>query len=142
MTVRVDMAPDLLDWARQCSGHEPEFLAHRFPQSDRWVRGELRPTIKRFEHIARATHTPFGSFFLREPPIDRLPIPDVRTMRSEQIATPSPNLLDTIAICEGRQTWFPEYLWSKTHLPHQKQSQLPTHLTLITKARRCAVPPC
>ncbi len=50
--------------------------------------------------------------FLSEPPLERLPIPDLRTMGNRQLGRPSPNLLDTIHICQQRQAWYRDYLRS------------------------------
>lgn len=110
MEVRVEVAPALLTWARQRSGRDATYLTQRFPKLDQWERGERVPTLNQLETYARATYTPIGYFFLEEPPVDRLPIPDLRTMGDEQPASPSPHLLDTIAICEERQAWYRDYI--------------------------------
>ena len=60
--------------------------------------------------IARKTLTPFGYFFLSEPPEEKLPIPDFRTLRDRPVKRPSPNLLETIYAMQQRQDWMREYL--------------------------------
>jgi Zn-dependent peptidase ImmA (M78 family) len=51
------------------------------------------------------TYVPFGYFFLPEPPEERIPIPDLRTLRNQEVRHPSPDLLDTIHAMLRRQAW-------------------------------------
>ena len=106
---RVTVKPELLEWACQRAGVAPDALADRFPKLTAWLAAQAQPTLRQLEDFARATHTPFGYFFLPAPPDEPLPIPDFRTMRGELFRRPSPDLLDTIYICQQRQEWYREY---------------------------------
>ena len=101
---RVQVKPELLRWACERSRIDEFELSVRFPQVDAWERGEKQPTLKQLEAFAKATHTPLGYFFLPEPPVERLPIRDFRTVR-EEAARPSADLLDTIYAMQRRQDW-------------------------------------
>ncbi len=106
---RVKIKPEMLRWARDRSRVDELVLAARFPQLDAWTRGEKDPTFKQLESFAKATHTPIGFLFLPAPPVERVPIPDLRTVKNKSIAAPSPDLLETIYQCQQRQEWYRDY---------------------------------
>ena len=112
MATRVEVSPGLLTWASERSGVDPQDLGEKFPKLEAWASGEIRPTLKQLEKFGRATHTPFGFLLLREPPDERLPVPDFRTIPRGKSSRPSPNLLDTIFLCEQRQEWYRSYMQS------------------------------
>lgn len=107
---RVAVSPDLLRWARDRAGKDVEELRNKFPKIDEWEAEQVRPTLKQLEAYAKATHTPFGYFFLAEPPDEVLPIPYFRTGSPVAPRRPSPNLLETIQAMQRRQDWLRETL--------------------------------
>ncbi len=107
---RVPVTPEMLRWACERSGRGMADLAARVPQLPAWVRGEKKPTLKQLEKLAAATRTPFGYLFLREPPEERLPVPDFRTVWGASRTRPSPDLLDTLYAMQRRQDWLRECL--------------------------------
>lgn len=114
---RVNVRPELLRWARERAGMSVFALRKRFPKVVLWERGETRPTLKQLEAFAKATHTPVGYLFLTEPPVERVPIPDFRTVANERIDHPSPDLLDTLYICQQRQDWYRDFARSMGEVP-------------------------
>jgi len=108
--MRVEIKRSLLRWACERAGFDPFTLEERFPQFAAWERGEKQPTLRQLEAFAKATHTPIGYLFLPEPPQERVPIPDFRTIADEALRQPSPDLLDTLYLCQQRQDWYREFL--------------------------------
>ena len=109
MTVRVNVEPALYAWAFERSRLDVDELLNKFPKLRQWETGEQSPTLKQLENLARATRTPVGYFFLPAPPVEEVPIPDFRMIGDEQVARPSPDLLDTIFDCQQRQDWYRDY---------------------------------
>jgi len=115
--MRVQVRPELLRWARERAGFSLEALARRIPQLPAWEQGEARPTLKQMEKFAKATYAPVGYLFLAEPPVESVPIPDFRTLVSDRVNRPSPDLLDTVYICQQRQEWYRDFARSEGEDP-------------------------
>lgn len=107
--MHVDVSPSRFRWARERARMTSAALARRFPKLEQWESGEVRPTLKQLENFAKATYAPIGFFFLPDPPQEQVPIPDFRTVREAVIARPSPDLLDTLYICQQRQEWYRDF---------------------------------
>lgn len=108
--MRVEVSPNLLSWARERAGAAREArLLERFPGLPQWEAGTAQPTLKQLESFAKATCVPIGFMFLQQPPDEPLPIPDLRTVADRGVDRPSPDLLDTIYLCQQRQAWYRDY---------------------------------
>lgn len=106
---RVAVEPAMVRWARERADESLESLSRPFPRIEAWETGEVRPTFKQLEKFARRTHVPLGYLFLQEPPEEEVPIPDLRTVGGRFLDRPSPDLLDTIYLCQQRQAWYREW---------------------------------
>jgi Zn-dependent peptidase ImmA (M78 family) len=106
---RVNISASVLRWALDRS-RRTEAIKDKFPKLSEWLDGESQPTLRQLEGLAKATMTPLGYLFLPEPPVDRLPIPLLRTLGDDPIWQPSPDLLETVQTMERRQVWMREYL--------------------------------
>lgn len=111
MALRVPVNPKLISWAIERSRKDPHTLYDSKPFKDLplWESETKLPTYKQLEAFARATYTPLGYFFLNEPPVEKQPLPDFRTIKDKALAEASPNLRDTIYLCQRRQEWYKTY---------------------------------
>ena len=112
---RAPVQPNMLRWARERAGYNTEALVRRFPKLEGWELGEVQPTLKQLEAFAKATHVPLGFLFLAEPPVERIPIPDFRRVANVHLDRPSPDLLDTVYLCQQRQDWYRDFARSMHH---------------------------
>jgi hypothetical protein len=104
--VKVEANHAMYEWAITRARLDVGDLETRFPKLRDWQSGDAQPTVKQLEAFASATHAPVGYFFLPEPPIEAVPIPDFRTIRDAPVQQPSADLLETIYVCQQRQDWY------------------------------------
>jgi Zn-dependent peptidase ImmA (M78 family) len=133
----IPLRPEVLRWARERARLDVEALAKRLGTSQARVSGWesdglIRP--KQVEKLARVTHTAVGLLYLPEPPIETLPVPDFRTLRDEEMRTPSPDLLDVIDQARQRQDWFRDYLAGTGEYPLDWVGSLRTDMPVQTAA--------
>lgn len=107
--MHVPVNPEILNWACRRAGVGVDAVTTRFPKLSQWLTGDAEPTFKQLEDFAKVTHTPFGYFFLGEPPDEPMPIPDLRTVGSVRVRKTSANMLDTIYLCQRRQDWYRQH---------------------------------
>jgi len=106
--------PDMLIWARERSGIALAEFAKKCGVKETkltaWEAGEEKPTFNQAMRYAEKAHVPFGYLFLSKPPVENLPIPDLRTVDGQGVNRPSAELLDLVKIMLHRQEWYREYL--------------------------------
>lgn len=136
--MRVPVQPQMLQWAADRVGMAVEDAQSRFAKFDAWMTGTLQPTLNQLQDFANATHTPVGYFFLPNPPKITLPIPDFRTPDGEHPDDPSPDLLDTIFLCQQRQDWYINYARSvgSERLPFVGSVTLATDVAEVARSIR------
>ena len=131
--IRAQVRPALLTWARERAKLEPEDLQRRFPKLAAWESGAAAPTLKQLEAFAKGVHVPIGYLFLAEPPAETLPIPDFRLGHDER-RDPSPNLLDTIYMCQGRQEWYRNFALGAGEPPRAFVGSLTVRTPIVAAA--------
>ena len=103
-----------------------------------WESGDKPPTFKQAQNFAAKTHIPFGYLFLQIPPVEELPLPDLRTIGGEQPQRPSAELIDIVQIILQRQQWYLEYLQEQglDELPPRQLFNTQTPLAAIVNNMR------
>ena len=104
--------PSRFRWARERANLPIDSLTKQLPKYKDWELGKSNPTFKQLQKFAKKTHAPIGYFFCTELPNEQLPIPDFRTIGGEHLERLSINLLDTVYLCQRRQSWYREYALS------------------------------
>lgn len=110
MSLRVAIPPKMLKWAITRAGERGDALYQKFPALPDWESGDAQPTLKQLESFAKSAYVPFGYLFLPEPPVEVLPIPDLRTIGGKALRKPSIDLLDTVNLCQRRQDWYRDFM--------------------------------
>jgi len=116
------VSPHMIKWARNRRRMTEDALAKSL-QSDsdrirKWEAGDARPTFRQAQRLARMLRVPFGYLFLSDPPEDRLPVPDLRTVSGRARQDPSADFLDLLHSVRRKQDWYKEYLQSEGASPH------------------------
>lgn len=113
--------PALMSWSRRRAGLSAAELAESITVKEdkviAWEAGEARPTFRQAQQWADRLHIPFGFLFLKEPPHEALPLPDLRTVGSAAPARPSLDLLDTVRDVLRKQEWYLDYLAEQERQP-------------------------
>lgn len=115
--------PSLLSWARQRAGLSEMDVAKSIPVRPEkvyeWEAGQSLPTFKQAQKWAALAHIPFGFLFLKEPPAEQVPLPDLRTVGNAAFERPSPELLDIVKDVLRKQEWYLDYLKENNAEPLQ-----------------------
>lgn len=115
MSTDAHINPAVLRWMRERCGVDlataAESAAVKPEQLIAWETGDGKPpTFRQAQKLSQALHAPFGYLFLREPPIEELPLPDLRTVADVPRGRPSIDLLDTVRLALQRQSWYLDFL--------------------------------
>jgi len=131
---RAQINHKMLTWARERSGFSvSEFAAKLHIKEERlhrWESGEEQLTFKQAQSFAAKAHVPFGYLFLQKPPIENLPIPDLRTLDNHGVNRPSAELLDLIKLTLQRQQWYRDYLTNELATPSAAAGRVSPHTSI------------
>jgi Zn-dependent peptidase ImmA (M78 family) len=100
-------------WARERADLTLGMLAVKLQTTEdklsAWESGEKPITMRKAMALAEKTYIPFGYLFLKEKPVDKLPIPDLRTIDGEPIRKPSAELFKVVQTIVSKQSWYKDY---------------------------------
>lgn len=103
----------VIEWARERSYLDIDTVAEKLKikpdKLDAWEKGDERPTFRQAQSLAQKLHIPFGYLFLPEPPVEKLPLPDLRTVTGMPSRPPSPDFFDLLNDILRKQQWYKEY---------------------------------
>lgn len=95
-SVRANVRPEILTWARKTAGLEPDEAAQKLQVKPerlaQWETGDLKPTINQLRKMARVYKRPLSVFYLQEEPQGFQVIHDYRRLPDEGIRSFSPDL--------------------------------------------------
>jgi len=114
VTTEAFINPAVLRWARQRE-HLTRVNAARSvgfneERLEAWEAGTDRPTLRQAQTLAQKLGIPFGYLYLPSPPVEELPLPDLRTVADAATLAPSPELSAVLADVLAMQEWYREYL--------------------------------
>ena len=121
MTQRAFINPAILSWSRQRAGLSEAQVAKgmtlKLERVAEWEGGQSLLSFNQAQKWAAIVHVPFGFLFLKTPPQERLPLPDLRTVGGVFPDKPSSTLLDTVRDVLRKQDWYLEYLQDHERSP-------------------------
>jgi len=108
------ITPKVASWARERLGisraHLADVLGAGAQEIEAWEQGKTRPPFRKAQDLANTLRIPFGFLFLSEPPREKTPIPDLRTVVEGQAAALSPDFLELLNDVLVKHEWYREYL--------------------------------
>ena len=108
------ITPKVARWARERVGISSAQLADSLGadphEIEAWEQGKTRPPFGKAQDLAKRLSVPFGFLFLSEPPPEKIPIPDLRTVIEGQTARLSPDFLELLNDVLVKHEWYREYL--------------------------------
>lgn len=126
---------DLLKWARERAKLTHAEVAGSAMSADQirsWESKFTYPTFPQADQVAARLGIPLLVLFLDAPPVDNLPLPDLRTVSGRKPVKPSLNFLEVINDALVRQDWYRE------ENPNEKPRILRTAFSVETKVGEVA----
>jgi Zn-dependent peptidase ImmA (M78 family)/transcriptional regulator with XRE-family HTH domain len=104
------ITPAVLRWARDRARISLSVLAeklHKKPESlAQWENGESRPTFRQAQNLANLLQIPFGYLFLSSPPAEPIELPDFRTIKNMEFASPTAEFINLLYDVLAKHSWY------------------------------------
>jgi Zn-dependent peptidase ImmA (M78 family)/DNA-binding XRE family transcriptional regulator len=112
---------NILQWARErallTKTRVAKILDTSESEIERWEDGSQFPSLKKALDFSKAAHIPFGYLFLTAPPVETLPLPDLRRRRKSDQRTPTVNFRDILQEVTLKQQWFRSFALANEFAP-------------------------
>jgi len=106
----------MVAWARKRVQLTHEVLAQKMYVSidkiKAWEDDSKReyPSFNQAINLSNKLHIPLGYLYLAEPPVENVPLPDLRTVANRSLENPSADFIDVLYDAYRKQDWFRNYL--------------------------------
>jgi len=108
------ITPRLVRWARQRVRITHQAIASKLHVEPgrvvAWEEGHEHPTFRQAHDLANYLSVPFGYLYLSAPPIEKIPLPDLRTLPGKAPKKLSRDFIETLDDTIRKQEWYKEYL--------------------------------
>jgi len=107
---------NILIWAMDRADVKAPQLAKKMHVKEnligKWINEEATPTFSQICRLAKALYIPLGYFYLSEPPEEKLPINDFRSINNKSVGEMSPDLKSVLYDAMRKRDWYSD--WRKT----------------------------
>lgn len=135
MPSRIEVSPEILEWAITRSQKPRESVIAKTKYLSKWLAGESQPTFSQLKSFASKMNIALPLLLRSEPFNEPLAIKDFRRVVGTP-EVPSPELLDTIRICRARQDWYRNFLISENVTPPRYVGSIRPNSDVVTAAKK------
>jgi Zn-dependent peptidase ImmA (M78 family)/transcriptional regulator with XRE-family HTH domain len=114
------ITPQVVRWARDRVSMSLEQLAEELgvtPEQIKSWEHDVHPQFKTAQKLADALHIPFGYLFLSKPPVNDIPIPDLRTVGTRRVTKISPEFYEQLRSVLLKHEWYREFAQDEGYKP-------------------------
>ncbi|MCF1470392.1 ImmA/IrrE family metallo-endopeptidase [Agrobacterium vitis] len=105
--------PAMMVWAAARSNVSADAISRKLKidinKVESWLNGTEQPSFAQAQKLAKCLHIPFGFLYLKKPPIEGLPIPDLRTVGSDPATSLDHNFHDLLKDVMFKRDWYRDF---------------------------------
>lgn len=111
--------PRIIRWAIETRNISEDTIAKKLHKKIEdvaaWIEGKEKPTFKQAQKLAKILEIPFGYLYLKNPPEEKLPVPDFRTVKNKKPV--SSNIKKLLLQLEQKQLFLEDFFRSEGYEP-------------------------
>lgn len=104
---------DMIVWAADRAGITAEAVSEKMKADPghvaEWFEGSDQPSFAQAQKLAKLLHIPFGFLYLKRPPTEDLPIPDLRTVGGDPATNLDHNFRDLLKDVMFKRDWYRDF---------------------------------